>query len=71
MLQIYKLLILRCAPDFAEDDFGREVLRGPAECPCPAFDLLAEPEVSHLHISPVVYQQVFWLQVPVDQVQVV
>ncbi len=58
-----------CKCNLGFDDFGRNILRSSAESVGPSVDSFAEPEVSHFDVSSVVYQEVFRLQISVDQLQ--
>lgn len=56
---------------FAQNDLGREVLRGAAEGPRATLHPFGEPEVGDLQVALAVDQQVLRLQVPVNEVQIV
>uniref|UniRef100_A0A182INX3 Uncharacterized protein n=1 Tax=Anopheles atroparvus TaxID=41427 RepID=A0A182INX3_ANOAO len=55
----------------AEDDLGRQVLGRTAQRPGATLDALGEPEIGHLQVALGVDQQVFRLEIAIDQVEIV
>uniref|UniRef100_A0A182TKX5 Uncharacterized protein n=1 Tax=Anopheles melas TaxID=34690 RepID=A0A182TKX5_9DIPT len=55
----------------AQDDLGREILGRAAQRPGSALDALGEAEIGHLQVALRVDQQVFRLQIAIDQVEIV
>jgi hypothetical protein len=54
---------------FRRDHFWCEIVGGPAKCPCNVRHLLCEAEIGNLQVAMSVEEQVFWLEIAINDIQ--
>jgi hypothetical protein len=64
--KVFYLPVDRLVVSFARHNFWSQIVWRSTQRPCNVWDLLGEPKIRNLEMSMPVEQQVFWLQIPVD-----